>query len=205
MADKRASWKPWVNKKKLERQEGQIQQLERQLAREKAVRAQEELEHQQRQRQERERELDQRRRLERQLAQEKADRAQQELERQEKERQEKERKERDKRNRDEKWRKLQMISPETLRGLRELIRTRYELDVEIWSLRKVRKPDRGIVEEKMEKADAVLLEILTIVHAWEGTESSWTEPELKQVREIQRRILADGKRWWVGNPPWEDD
>jgi len=51
--------------------------------------------------------------------------------------------------------KLEEASPSTLRSLRELIRDKYRLDVEIWGLRGARKPDRWLVEQKMEKADAV--------------------------------------------------
>lgn len=114
-------------------------------------------------------------------------------------------KDRDLPERDERTGMLKMISLGTLHRLREHIRTKYKLDVEIWSLRNIKKPNREIVEEKMKKADVVLLEIMTITNAWEGTESSWTRWEWKRVMEIRRRILADGKRWWEANPPWEDD
>lgn len=112
---------------------------------------------------------------------------------------------RERQKREEKIKKLRLITPETLRELRELIRTRYELDVEIWSLRNVRKPDRGIVQLKMEKADATLQEIHQIVEFWEGTENMWTDAEWEQAMEVRRRVLAEGARWWVGNPPWGED
>jgi len=111
---------------------------------------------------------------------------------------------RDQWKRQEKLRKLKMISPDSLYALRELIRKRYELDVKIWNLKGVKKADRGIVENMMEKADAVMMEITNMVRAWEGTESSWTKREWGQAMEIQKRILSDGKRSWLGNPPWDD-
>lgn len=224
----RSSWTakiPFASRKKVEAKNAEIQQLQfrlsqqqqhqvqletqrrdnerllqRQLDREQQERARQELERQEREAA-----------LQRQLQREQDDRARQEFERMEtqrlewerKERLKRERKEREQRKRDNERRKLQMVSPDTLRNLRELIRERYELDVEIWSLRNVRRPDRWIVEDKMEKADAVLLKIFTIVHAWETTQGSWTEAEWKQAKEIQNRILAEGKRWWAGNPPWE--
>lgn len=57
----------------------------------------------------------------------------------------------------------------------------------------------------MEKPDAVLSEVIAIVRAWEGTEYAWSMSEWEQAKQIQKRILADGKRWWAGNPPWKDD
>ncbi|KAH8647574.1 hypothetical protein BGZ60DRAFT_535249 [Tricladium varicosporioides] len=97
------------------------------------------------------------------------------------------------------------ISPESLRNLRELIRTRYALDVEIWRLRDVRRVNQPLVIAKMEKADAVLADIISIVLAWEGTESSWTPSEWEQAMQVKRRLLVDNKRWWLKTgPPWED-
>jgi len=119
--------------------------------------------------------------------------------------QEQERVDRERREQEAKAARMRMVSPETLRELRELIRKRYELDVEIWSLRKVRKPDRPVVEEMMERSDAALGEIMNIVQAWDGTEKSWTAGEWEQAQEIIRRIEAEGKRIWVGNPPWEEN
>jgi hypothetical protein len=168
-------------------------------------------------RQARERELLERlRRTDEQLELERQARALEEFGRQQRERQaaqkrheiaiqEREREDRERREAEAKAAKMRMVSPETLRDLRELIRTRYELDVEIWSLRKVRRPDRPLVEEKMERADAALAEIINIVQAWDGTEKSWTPEEWEQAQEIVRRIEMDGKKHWMGNPPWEEN
>jgi hypothetical protein len=102
--------------------------------------------------------------------------------------------------------KLQIVSPDTLRNLRELIQEKYTLDVEIWSLRNVRMSDRWIVEEKMKKADTILSKIFATVDGWKTTQGSWTDAEWKRAKEIQNCIMseAEGKRWWAGNPPWED-
>jgi hypothetical protein len=67
-------------------------------------------------------------------------------------------------------RKLQEASPETLRRLRELIRERYELDVQIWARRGARRPDLGIVLDKMDNADATMEEILGMLTLWGTTE-----------------------------------
>jgi hypothetical protein len=99
--------------------------------------------------------------------------------------------------------KQKMVSAMKLRELRDLIRLRYELDLEIWMLRGVRAPDRPIVEEKMERADAVLHTIIDTLHAWEDTRSSWTTEEWDKLGEVYGRIAEDGKRWWMKNPPWD--
>ena len=96
----------------------------------------------------------------------------------------------------------EMILPDMLYGLRELIRTRYALDIEIWALRNIRQRDRDIVKRKMEIADAVLLKIFVIVRAWEGTERLWTNHDWEKAKEIRSRLLAKGKRCWMDNPPW---
>jgi len=100
--------------------------------------------------------------------------------------------------------KLKLISPDSLYLLRGLIRQKYALDVDIWSLRRVRVVDRGEVEDKMEKADAILQEIRDMVGAWHGTEKSWDSPaEWARAQEIQDRLLTEGKREWQKDPPWK--
>jgi hypothetical protein len=106
---------------------------------------------------------------------------------------------------EDKRKRLRMTNTETLRELRELIRIRYELDVKIWSLRKVRKPDRPMIEEDMERADALMAEIMEIIRAWEGSEAWWSKNEWEQVEQIIDKMNADGKRRWMGNAPWEED
>jgi hypothetical protein len=109
----------------------------------------------------------------------------------------------DKRN--AKLKKMKESSPETLRDLRELIRNRYQMDVEIWGLRSARKPDRPKVLEKMVVADAIMEEILTTISTWENQQDgNWTDEEWERVQEIKERLQSDGKRVWEGNPPWAD-
>jgi len=103
---------------------------------------------------------------------------------------------------DRKRRRAQ-TNPEALRGVRDLVRSRYQLDMEIWSLKGSRAPDRPVVIEKMEKADAVLMEIRAIVETWENG-PVWTEEEWSLAQTIKERILKDNKRWWSNNPPWND-
>jgi hypothetical protein len=121
----------------------------------------------------------------------------------EKQRVEEERLEREARQRREKRRRLKEASPDTLRSLRELIRDKYRLDVEIWSLRGARKPDRWIVEQKMEKADAVLNEIMETVELWKDNhDGSWDSAEWKRVQDIRKRLQSGGIRIWADDPLW---
>jgi hypothetical protein len=109
----------------------------------------------------------------------------------------------DKRN--AKIKKMKESSPETLRDLRELIRNRYQMDVEIWGLRTARKADRPKVLEKMVVADAIMEEIWMTVGTWENQQDgNWTDEEWVRVQEIKARLQSDGKRVWEGNPPWAD-
>lgn len=97
---------------------------------------------------------------------------------------------------------LRRSSPETLRRLRELIRKRYQLDVEIWNLRGVRRVDQYIVEEKGRQADAILQEIYSIVEIWER--DVFTPEEWRVAERIKEQIMLPGKRDWANNPPWND-
>jgi hypothetical protein len=96
-------------------------------------------------------------------------------------------------------------TPDALRNLRELIRTRYELDMEIYRMRHVRGPDRPLVLQKMQRADALLAEILAIVNTWEQNPETWDKREWELAVDIRNRLLADNKRKWANNPPWNDD
>jgi hypothetical protein len=98
--------------------------------------------------------------------------------------------------------KAKIVSSEKLRELRDLMRTRYELDVEIWTLRGVRGPDRPVVMEKMERADAVLTTIMETIESWEDTRDSWTADEWEKIGQVYDRLKAPGKRWWREEPPW---
>jgi hypothetical protein len=109
------------------------------------------------------------------------------------------------RKEEQRLRKLKQASPETLRTLRELIRNRYELDVKIWGLRGARRPDRPIVEDKMEKADAVMQEILEMVWLWgNNADRTWIAEEWVKVQSIRKRLQEGGRREWAGHPPWDE-
>ena len=98
--------------------------------------------------------------------------------------------------------KGQKVEPRELRELCELIRKRYSLDVEIWSLRKTRLRDRHIVQDKMRKAEATLRKIDRIVDSWDTEDAFSTEQDLEKFRQIKRRIKMGGKRDWENQSPF---
>ena len=122
-----------------------------------------------------------------------------------KEEREKKRLDDEERERQNRHKKFLEASPETLHNLRDLIRLKYKLDVEIWGLRGARKPDRWIVEQKMEKADAVLAEIMEIIQLWEHqSDGAWDDAEWERVQDICSRLQAGGIRIWAENPVWNE-
>jgi hypothetical protein len=94
---------------------------------------------------------------------------------------------------------------EALRNLRELVRTRYDLDNEIYRMRNVRGPMRPEIIKKMQRADAVLAEIQAIEQTWEESPETWEKKEWELAMEVKARLLEDGKRRWENNPPWIDE
>ncbi|KAH0558445.1 hypothetical protein GP486_004891 [Trichoglossum hirsutum] len=96
------------------------------------------------------------------------------------------------------------ITPEEVRDLGNLIRKRYELDVEIWGLRHVRPRDRPIVEDKMRRSDAILEKIRRTVDTWDRADVFESSGDWNKLQDIKMRIKEDGKRHWALNPPWLD-
>ncbi|KAI9773909.1 MAG: hypothetical protein M1840_006135 [Geoglossum simile] len=94
------------------------------------------------------------------------------------------------------------VKPKEIRDLRDLIRKRYELDVEIWDLRFVRPCDRHIVEDKMRRSDAALQKIRRIIRAWDSRDAFESLDDWEKLQEIKLRIESGGKRIWADGPPW---
>lgn len=108
------------------------------------------------------------------------------------------------RMRQERYENMRQSSPEAMRDLRELIRIRHELDIKIWNLRHVRRPNRPIVQGHMEKADAIMEEILDMMELWgDNSDHRWTLEEWEKIEVIRDRIREGGYRRWAENPPWE--
>ncbi|KAJ4365714.1 hypothetical protein N0V83_008334 [Neocucurbitaria cava] len=90
-----------------------------------------------------------------------------------------------------------------IRELRDLIRYRYALDVEIWGMRDVKWYQRDTLRTKMTRADAALATIKSTLENWDRAEFFQTDGEYRRFREIKRRIVDGDKRNWTANPPWE--
>jgi hypothetical protein len=97
----------------------------------------------------------------------------------------------------------QKVKAEEIRGLGELIRTRYKLDVQIWSLRDVGSCDRHIVVDKMHRSDAALRKINSIIRTWDRRDAFELQEDWDKLQKIRKRIEASGKRTWADNPPWK--
>jgi len=97
------------------------------------------------------------------------------------------------------------VTTKELFQLRELMRQRYALDLQIWDLRKARPGDRKIVEEKMKKADALLAQIRALVLSMDHRDYFKSDVEYRKLKEIRTRILAGEKRHWVKNSPWDEE
>ncbi|KAF2837830.1 hypothetical protein M501DRAFT_1032480 [Patellaria atrata CBS 101060] len=84
----------------------------------------------------------------------------------------------------------QTVKAEDLYSLRNLIRSKYALDIEIWSLRDVHARNQYIVDEKKMKSEAALMEIRQALDVWGNEDSGWTDEELPFVEEIYRRLMS---------------
>ncbi|KAF1843893.1 uncharacterized protein K460DRAFT_368758 [Cucurbitaria berberidis CBS 394.84] len=99
--------------------------------------------------------------------------------------------------------KIAYVTAENIRELRELIRYRYALDVEIWSMRDVKWYQRDTLHAKMTRSDAALTTIKSTLDSWDRPEFFETQDEYARFREIKRKIVSGDKRNWTANPPWE--
>lgn len=99
----------------------------------------------------------------------------------------------------------QRVTPDELRELREQIRQRYELDVELWGMRYYRERDRDVVEKAIRRADALLDKIRRTAVSYDKPEfwDLYTQ-DYERFREIKGRICSPGKRHWATHPPWEE-
>jgi hypothetical protein len=89
-----------------------------------------------------------------------------------------------------------------LRDLKELIRRRYALDVEIWEMRDVYECGRPKVREKMAKADATLKQIHNIVLEMNNPDLFEDPKDYKKLQTIKDMLDKPGKQDWANNPPW---
>ncbi|KAI4634546.1 hypothetical protein J4E83_001865 [Alternaria metachromatica] len=98
-----------------------------------------------------------------------------------------------------------LVTAENIRELRERIRYRYSLDVEILKQRNVKPYMRGNLEENMRKSVAVLADIREMVQGWDRREFFATDLEYEKFQVIKRRLLEGNKINWEKIKPWELD
>ncbi|KAL1595570.1 hypothetical protein SLS59_008208 [Nothophoma quercina] len=100
-------------------------------------------------------------------------------------------------------RPAQLITPEMLRELRETIRLRYALDIEIWRQRDAKPFARDRLKENMKRSEAALERIRKTLTAWDREEYFKTPQEHAKFQEIKRRLMEGEKANWTQKPPWE--
>jgi hypothetical protein len=98
----------------------------------------------------------------------------------------------------------QKVGSEEVRELCELIRKRYALDVDIWSLRDARSRDRDAVWVLIRRADAALAKIQRTLDSWDREDLFDSHQDWIKLQDIKKRMDAVGKRDWMNNPPWKD-
>ncbi|KAK4552630.1 hypothetical protein LTR86_010274 [Recurvomyces mirabilis] len=98
----------------------------------------------------------------------------------------------------------QNASVENVRHVRDLIREKYRLDIEIWSRRRRQVDARFKIEEETRKADAILEEIISIVSDWDNDIFDKPE-EWDMAEEIKNGIpkLDEPYVLWRNSPPWD--
>ena len=99
--------------------------------------------------------------------------------------------------------RIRKTTPEALRQLRGLIRTRYQLDCLIWSCRDGQRADRGLVIQHGQRADAILQEIFDIVNTWDESSFQGNSEEWKVAKKIKEQLTSSEKAIWQDTPPWD--
>lgn len=99
----------------------------------------------------------------------------------------------------------QKITAEELNDLADMVRQRYQLDIQIHSERFLRPRDRDITQAKIRKADALLCKIQRTVISWDKPEYfEHGTGDYEAFQEVAERVLKPGKRDWLNEPPWSN-
>jgi hypothetical protein len=80
------------------------------------------------------------------------------------------------------------VTSQDLRECRELIRSKYALDVWVYNARGARVQNRPIVDEKRRQSAGALVDIQRVVKGWVEAEAQWSTEERKMVQAIYKRI-----------------
>jgi len=100
---------------------------------------------------------------------------------------------------------IQKVSAVEFQDLRELIRLRYALDVELGrhqALQDIMAADRHLIMPKMQKADALMRKIRNLCKSMDNPHIFESTEQYKTFQDIKRRVDQPGKRVWCQNPPW---
>lgn len=101
----------------------------------------------------------------------------------------------------------QNCSTDVVRRLRELIRERYALDIELWAKRDTHRANYPMIMPKCKKADEILQEIYWIVNSWD--EKSFTDEEWDMIEKIRACLRTkqteNEPAYWQSLPPWARD
>lgn len=97
----------------------------------------------------------------------------------------------------------QPLTPESIRRLREIIRLRYALDTEIWSLREAKSYSRGYLNKNIMRSAAVMENIKQTLQDWVRREYFSTDLEHVKFQEIKRRLIGGHEANWLDKPPWK--
>jgi hypothetical protein len=80
------------------------------------------------------------------------------------------------------------VTSQDLRECRELMRSKYALDVLIYNSRHARAHNRDIIDDKKRQSAGALVDIQRMVKGWVEAEAQWSSEEWKMVQDIHKRI-----------------
>jgi hypothetical protein len=101
--------------------------------------------------------------------------------------------------------KNQKVTAEEIRDLRELMRQKYSLDLQVWNLRHSHARDKKFLDEKMQKADAALVKIRQTVLSWNSPDFFETKADYQRFISIRGTVMRSTIRIWMKNPPRKDE
>lgn len=98
---------------------------------------------------------------------------------------------------------LRKTTPDALLHLQDLIRTRHELDLDIWRNRHVNRANQDVLIQKGKRADEILQQIYNIVDTWSENDG-WDAKEWEVASKIKYNLESGNQRVWGSNPPWNE-
>jgi hypothetical protein len=65
--------------------------------------------------------------------------------------------------------------------------------------------NRSVIKDKMRRADALLKSIKALMRSMNNHDYFKTDAEYQKLKQVKARVMADGKREWMCNAPWDED